>query len=65
VRDRRLPPLQQALDSVRAELYGAALAEARDPKPETEPRPTKKLFDEGAAESIKMPRKDSLNRSCE
>jgi hypothetical protein len=46
VRDRRLPPLQQALDAVRAELYGAALAEARDPKPETEPRPTKKLFDE-------------------
>jgi hypothetical protein len=28
VRDRRLPPLQQALDAVRAELYGAGSAEA-------------------------------------
>jgi hypothetical protein len=28
LRDRRLPPLQRALDAVRAELYGAAVAEA-------------------------------------
>jgi len=30
VRDRRLPPLQQALDAVRAELYGAGSVEARN-----------------------------------
>jgi hypothetical protein len=30
VRDRRLPPLQQALDAVCAELYGAGSVEARD-----------------------------------
>jgi hypothetical protein len=30
VRDRRLPPLQQALDAVRAELYGSGSAEARN-----------------------------------
>ena len=30
VRDRRLPPLQQALDAVRAELYGSASVEARN-----------------------------------
>jgi hypothetical protein len=30
VRDRRLPPLQQALDAVCAELYGAGSAEARN-----------------------------------
>jgi hypothetical protein len=30
VRDRRLPPLQQALDAVRAELYGAGLVEANN-----------------------------------
>ena len=29
VRDRRVPPLQQALDAVRAELYGSRSAEAR------------------------------------
>ncbi|MFL6085394.1 MAG: hypothetical protein ACJ74F_19815 [Mycobacterium sp.] len=30
VRDRRLPPLQQALDAVRAELYGSGSVEARN-----------------------------------
>jgi hypothetical protein len=30
VGDRRLPPLQQALDAVRAELYGPAQAETRN-----------------------------------
>jgi hypothetical protein len=30
VRDRRLPPLQQALDAVRAELYGAASVKQRN-----------------------------------
>jgi hypothetical protein len=30
VRDRRLPPLQRALDTVRAELYGPAPAKARN-----------------------------------
>jgi xanthosine utilization system XapX-like protein len=30
VRDRRLPPLQTALDAVRAELYGPAVTEARN-----------------------------------
>jgi hypothetical protein len=30
VRDRRLPPLQQALDAVRVELYGSGSAEARN-----------------------------------
>ena len=37
VRDRRLPPLQQALDAVRAELYGSGSVEARngsDPRQE-------------------------------
>lgn len=30
IRDRRLPPLQQALDAVRAELYGSGSVEARN-----------------------------------
>jgi hypothetical protein len=30
LRDRRLPPVQQALDTVRAELYGSAPAESRN-----------------------------------
>jgi hypothetical protein len=30
VRDRRLPPLQEALDAVRAELYGSGSVEARN-----------------------------------
>ena len=30
VRDRRLPPLQQALDAVRAELYGSGFGESRN-----------------------------------
>ena len=37
VRDRRLPPVRQALDAVRAELYGSGSVEARngsDPRQE-------------------------------
>ena len=30
LRDRRLPPLQQALDAVRAELYGSESVEAQE-----------------------------------
>ncbi len=42
VRDRRVPPLQQALDAVRAELYGSRFTEAMtgsDPALSSDGRP--------------------------